>query len=105
MALGRRAARRDGANKKAVSMTGQGNLALPKLTNQAQVEAAQTARCIGQAEIEIDRPFGDKFQDRWARGFPSGGFLVGGGFQLAFPDAVGGAFDQGDVGMMSQAIQ
>ncbi len=28
-----------------------------------------------------------------------------GGFQFAFPDAVGSAFDQGDVGMMSEAIQ
>ena len=28
-----------------------------------------------------------------------------GGFQLAFPDAVGCAFNQGDVGMMSEAIQ
>jgi IstB-like ATP binding protein len=30
---------------------------------------------------------------------------VRGGFQFAFPDAVGSAFDQGDVGVMSQAIQ
>ena len=28
-----------------------------------------------------------------------------GGLQFAFPDAVGSTFDQGDVGMMSQAIQ
>jgi hypothetical protein len=30
---------------------------------------------------------------------------VRGGFQFAFPDAVRSAFDQGDVGMMSEAIQ
>jgi hypothetical protein len=30
---------------------------------------------------------------------------VRGGFQFAFPDAVGSAFDPGDVGMMSEAIQ
>ena len=28
-----------------------------------------------------------------------------GGFQFAFPDAIGSAFDQGDVGMMSETIQ
>ena len=28
-----------------------------------------------------------------------------GGFQFAFPDPVGSALDQGDVGMMSEAIQ
>ena len=32
----------------------QGDLALPQLTNQAQVEAAQTAGRFGQPEIEID---------------------------------------------------
>src|SRR5215467_6101091 len=38
-------------------------------------------------------------------GVPFGVFLVRGGFEFAFPDAVGSAFDQGDVGMMRQAIQ
>ena len=28
-----------------------------------------------------------------------------GGFEFAFPDAVGSAFDEGDVGMVSEAIQ
>jgi hypothetical protein len=32
-------------------------------------------------------------------------FFARGGFEFAFPGAAGSAFDQGEVGMMSQAIQ
>src|SRR5205807_2643323 len=32
-------------------------------------------------------------------------FLDGGGLQLAFPHAIGIAFDQGDVGVMSETVQ
>jgi hypothetical protein len=32
-------------------------------------------------------------------------FLAGGGLQLAFADAVGSTFDDGDIGVMGQAVE
>ena len=39
-------------------------------------------------------------------GFPFAfGFLAGGGFQLAFADAIRSALDDGDVGVMGEAVE
>ena len=38
-------------------------------------------------------------------GIPFGFSMARGGFQLAFPNAVGRAFDQGDVGVVGEAVE